>query len=495
MSESPTTAAVFIGVHLDADRVHVSAITEDGSLLAESSSAYTATVQPNAIKEHLELDPEIWWNATRLALGHLVSQIRGKVASPSQLKAVSVCGNPGDLVILDRNGNPLVAAILAQDARATDQVRSLNFHGQEHCELMGFQFKASDPLTKIAWIKENLPELYENAFFVHQADFVVGRLKGRPDVTEFSLAMKTGSDLLEETWPDWLDYDMHLGVRERLPRLVPLGEKVGTVSSKASSATGLPTGMAVVMGTTAATASFLASGAKQPGDFYTVLGSGMTINGISPKMIRDPHGLIRIFKLPGRIWFFAVESRTGAEWVNVWFTEGSFAELEIAAQKLLPTEYLAYPNVKKGETFPFNASSAEGFISPATDNRIVQFASCLQGTAMFERYCYQKLNHLAEIKESQGDIYSGGPWSGSDSWMQCRADVTGRVNRRMTGRGGAAFGAAMMAAMGGFYGSLEEAAEAMIKTESVFFPDPERVTRYNELYQSFRDLMEEQGYV
>lgn len=493
MSQTSTNPAVFIGVQLAADRANVAAVSESGEILVESSAPFSKPNTPS-VKGTFEINPEIWWDATRLALGHLIGQLRSKVASPSQLKAIAVCSNPGDLVLVDKQGSPLMPAILAEDARAVDQIKSLNYHGQEYCERMGFQFNARSPLAKIAWVKENLPELYENAYFVHQADFIVGRLKGRPDVTEFSLAMRTGCDLLEECWPDWIDYDMHLGVRDRLPALKHLGEKVGEICSKAASATGLPTGLPVVMGTTSQTASFLASGARQLGDFHTVLESGMTISGISPKMIRDPHGQVRIFKLPNRAWFFFVESRTGAEWVHGWFSEGTFPELESNVGDSLPTTYLAYPNARKGETFPFNSSSAEGFISPATDNRTAQFASCLQGTAMFERYCYQKLDRMAGTTENRGEIYSGGEWSGSDSWMQCRADVTGRINRRMVGRAGATFGAAMMAAMGGFFHSLEESAEAMLRSEAVFFPNPERVVQYSELYGNFCALMEEQGY-
>jgi sugar (pentulose or hexulose) kinase len=407
-------------------------------------------------------------------------------------------------VIVDHAGNPVIPAILPEDTRATDQVRSLNYHGQEHCNRMGFQFRADSPLAKIAWIKENLPELYENVCFLHQADYVIGKLKGKADVTEYSLAMKTGCDLSEENWPDWLDYDLHLGVRDKLPRLVSLGEKVGVVSQKASSATGLPTGMAVVMGTTSQTASFLASGAKQSGDFSTVLQKGMSISGISTQMMRDPLEQMLVYKLPGNKWFFSVESKTGAEWINVWFGQGSFSELELQAKPLLPTTYIAYPNVTKGELFPFNTNSAEGFISPATDNKLVQFASCLQGTAMFERYCYQKLDLMSSLPDGQstisnimstGDIYSTGEWSGSDMWMQCRADVTGRVNRRVVGRGGPAFGAAMIAAMGGYYKSLEAASEKMILPEAVFFPNPELISSYSDLYANFCNLMEEQGYL
>ncbi|MDR1054077.1 MAG: FGGY-family carbohydrate kinase, partial [Planctomycetaceae bacterium] len=403
--QSTSLPAVFIGVHLDATRVNVSAVSETGEILAETYSPF-APHNPITSRKHIEINPEIWWESTRIAIGSMINQLRTKVASPSQLKAISVCCNPGSLVIVDRAGVPAMPAILSEDSRAIDQVKSLNYHGQEYCNRLGFQFKPDSPLAKIAWIKENLPELYENVCFLHQADYIVGKLKGKADSTEYSLAMKTGCDLSEENWPDWLDYDMHLGVRDKLPHLVSLGEKIGTVSQKASSSTGLPTGISVVMGTTSQTAAFLASGARRAGDFSVALQKGMTISGISQRIMHDPLEQMVVYKLPGNKWLFSVESNTGAEWVNVWFGQDSFSELEVQAKELLPTTYIAYPNVTKGELFPFNTSSAEGFISPATDNKLAQFASCLQGTAMFERYCYQKLDVMASSPDGQSTISS-----------------------------------------------------------------------------------------
>ncbi len=495
MSTTPTQAAVFLGIHLAADRVNVAAVTENGVILCETHAPFAVQRHPVTVKGYSELSPEVWWDATRSALGQLINQLRSKVSSPSQLKAISVCGDPGPILVLDKRGNPLMPAILGDDVRAVDQVPSLNYLGQEHCKKMGFQFQADYAIAKISWIKDNLPELYENAYFAHPTDYILGMLKGEIDCTEYSIAMRTGCDLIDECWPDWLDYDLHLGVRDRLPKLVPLGRPVGKVNAKASSLTGLPAGIPVVMGTTSDTASFLASGARRQGDFYTILHDGMSISGISPKLINFSSGQIRSFKLPNHAWFFTTESKTGAEWIKVWFSDGAFTELEHQAQNLLPTDYLAYPNARKGETFPFVSGSAEGFISPATDNRVVQFASCLQGTAFFERLCYQKLDKLADAKGSQGDIYSGGDWSASDSWMQSRADMTGRVNRRMVGRAGAAFGAAMMGAMGVYFPSLAETAEAMISTEKMFFPRSELVGAYNEHFENFVTLMVEQGYI
>jgi len=494
MSQTPSQPAVFVGVNLTPDRVDVIAATEQGAVLAESSALFIQrNKNQNPKGGFLEEDAEIWWDATRMALGHLVSQLQ-KVSTPAQLKAISISGDPGALVIVNRAGNPIMPAILADDTRAYDYVKSLNFHGREHCSKLGFSFQAKDPLAKIAWLKDNNPEQYEDACFIHQADFIVGRLKGLPDVTEFSFAARTGCDLIDGCWPDWIDYDMYLGVRDRLPLLMHLGEKAGTVSAKASAATGLPDGMTIVMGTTSVTAAFLASGARREGDLHTILAKQLSISGISSTMIRSPQDHIQVNKLPSRKWTFSVSSQTGTGWITAWFPDGTFAELEPISADKLPCKYLAYPNVAKEETFPFVSSGAGGFITPATEDRKIQFVSCLQGTALFERYCYQKLSRLAGTTESPGDIYTGGEWSNSDVWMQCRADITGRVNRRMRGRSSAAFGTAMIAALGSTFSSLEEVADAMLAVDAAFFPNPEKNSQYLELYARFCDLMNEQGY-
>ena len=493
MSQATPQSAVFVGVNLTSDRVDTVAATEQGMILAESSAPILHRQNPLAKGGFLEEDPEIWWDATRMAIGHLVSQLQ-KTTSSDQLKAIAVSGDPGDLVIVNRQGNPIMPAILAEDTRAYDFVKSLNMYGRDHCTKLGFQFRAEDPLAKIAWLKDNDPKLYEDACFVHQADFIVGRLKGLPDATEFAFAARTGCDLIDGCWPDWIDYDMYLSARDRLPRLMHLGETIGTVSDKASNATGLPKGMAIVMGTSSVTAAFLASGARKAGDFHSVLEKQLTITGISSAMIRSPQDQIRVNKLPSRKWTFSVNSHTGTGWIAAWFPEGTFTELEPTSADKLPSRYLAYPNVAKEETFPFVSNSAGGFITPATEDRAVQFVSCLQGTALFEQYCYQKLKRLAGTTETSGDIYSGGEWSGCDVWMQCRADVTGRINRRMRGRSSATFGTAMIAALGSAFQSFEDVADAMLAVDATFFPNPEKHAQYLELYTRFCDLMNEQGY-
>jgi len=444
-------------------------------------------------KDFVEQPCESWWQATIYALVQLTRQLRDKGYNLGQLMGISVASQPGSIAILNRAGESLYPAIMAKDNRAEEQATRLNLIGQEHVRKVGCPFRSTDAIAKIVWFKETEPDLYENALFAHQADYIVGKLKGRTDITDSTLASTTGSDPGDNCWPDWLDYEMHLSVRERLPAIGQTGTHVGSVTNEAAKFTGLPAGLPVLLGCNSQTATFLGSGAKKPGDFFTIFDATIQIDGITRSMLRYPQNIIKMNRLPDMEWFFSTRTNTGTEWINVWFNEQFALDNIEKVEQLLPTRYLAFPNVRRGEVFPFYSNSAEGFISPATDDRLGQFAACIQGTAFVERMIYQKINDMAENSEL-GSIYSIGPWCRSDLWMQCRADVTERVVHRLPQTRGADFGAAIVAAMGTKFHSLEEASNAMLHIEKSFHPNPDRMVAFKEHYVEFLTTMEEQGY-
>ena len=484
---------LFIGVTLDDANVYAIAVSGDGQTAAEASCQLDLT-KNHPPKDCLEQPCECWWQATIHALGHLTSQLRNLGHASEQMMGISVSSPPGSIAIVSRAGESLYPAIMANDARAEEQARRLNLIGQGHVRKTGCSFRPTDALAKIVWFKEKEPDLYENAMFAHQADYVVGKLKGRIDITDPTLALTSGCDPCDNCWPDWLDYEMHLSVRERLPRIGQTGNQVGSVTSEAARLTGLPAGLPVLLGCNSQTAAFLSSGAKKPGDFFTVFDDTMQIDGISRCMLSYPQNAIKMNRLPDMQWFFSTRTNTGTEWINVWFNE-QFAKDSIGqVDQLLPTKYLAFPNVRRGEVFPFSSNAAEGFISPATDNRLAQCAACIQGTAFVERMIYQKINNLAENSEL-GNVYTIGPWCQSDMWMQCRADVTERVVHRLPETHGADFGSAMVAAMGTQFHSLEETSNAMVHLEQSFHPNSKRSAIFKEHYANFLATMEEQGYL
>ena len=147
----------------------------------------------------------------------------------------------------------------------------------------------------------------------------MGRLRGFWGLSDYSNALKTGYDLIDECWPSWMNQlDEHgVGlVTLTLPHVVQApGTRTGLLKKAAAAETGLPEGLQVIAGATDGTAAFLASGARQPGDYNTTLGTTLVFKGISTRICRHPQGLIYCHKLPGGLWLPGAASNTGTEWI------------------------------------------------------------------------------------------------------------------------------------------------------------------------------------
>ena len=266
---------------------------------------------------------------------------------------------------------------------------------------------------------------------------MVERLTGQPAISDYSNALKTGYDLIEERWPAWID--RHLGVVSRLPSVVAPGSPIGTVSSKAAAETGLPEGLRVVAGATDGTAAFLASGARRVGDYNTTLGTTLVFKGISSRICRHPQGVIYCHKLPGGWWLPGAASNVGTDWIGAMFPGADLPAMDSAAAERLPSQCVAYPLVLPGERFPFLAPEARGFFTPDLPGAADRYAACLQGVALVERLGYQVLDAAAGT--SGGEVYGTGGGSRSDvlDAMPGRRDRPGDPSarvRRVGVRGG-----------------------------------------------------------
>jgi len=484
-----TDSALFLGIDVGTGGVRALAVSERGEVVAESAVAFEPAVLAAQDGRH-EQPPEAWWEAVCRACGRLRDGFEAAGISLDRLAALSVDGTSGTLVALDGAGRPLRPALMYNDPRATAEAEQLNAACGDHCSKYGYRFASSFALAKIAWLQRHEPTVFhQTARFVHQADYIVGRLTGAADVSDYSNALKTGYDLVDECWPDWID--RRLGVADRLPRVVAPGTRVGTVSAEGAAATGLPEGLAVVAGATDGTAACLASGVRRPGDYNTTLGTTLVFKGISRRICRHPKGLVYCHKLPGGLWLPGAASNTGGEWIAAMFPGEDIEALDAAASRKLPTRYVAYPLIRRGERFPFLCQTAERFFVPEPKEPLERYAACLEGVALVERFAYDVLDEVAGT--SGGEVFSTGGGSRSDVWMQCRADVTGRVLHRPA-CGESAFGTAILAAAGSRYEGLAEAIENMVRIERTFAPNRAGTEHYDGLYRRFRSELEKRGY-
>jgi len=418
---------LFLGIDVGTGGARAVAVAEDGVVVAAATAAFDPAILVQPPDRH-EQPPEAWWKAVVEAVTAVVNELVKRSASIGwRMTAVAVAGTSGTLVALDRAGGALRPAMMYNDPRAAAVADDLNRFAADFCHNLGYRFNASCALAKIAWLQKHEPDVFsKTARFVHQADYVVERLTGRPAPSDYSNALKTGYDLVDHRWPAWID--LHLGVESKLPRVVAPGVPIGEVSPAAADATGLPAGLIVVAGATDGTAAFLASGGGRVGDYNTTLGTTLVFKGMSPRLCRHTDGLIYCHKLPGGWWLPGAASNVGTNWIAAMFPGVDVRGMDAAAAARLPINGIAYPLFHAGERFPFSAPDARGFCIPQFADPFDGYAAHLQGVALVERLGYQVLD--AATNASGGEVFATGGGSRSDVWTQCRADATGRVFHR-----------------------------------------------------------------
>jgi D-ribulokinase len=480
---------VLIGVDLGTGGVRAMAVDISGEVVASSAVSLEGATVADEGGIH-EQAPQFWWEATCQGLQALMGKLASAGIRTENLKGLAVDGTSGTVVFLNGAGEPLRPGIMYNDARSGEEAEGLNELAANFCEKLGYRFAASFALAKIDWVRRNEPVIFEKTVrFLHQGDYIEGRLCGEFGLSDYSNALKTGYDLVAEEWPDWIG---HLsGVRERLPQVVAPGTQVGQVGGTAAGQTGLPEGLPVVAGATDGTAACVASGVRRPGDYNTTLGTTLVFKGVSEKLGRHPEGLVYSHKLPGGFWLPGAASNTGGEWIEAAFLGADLSKMDAVALGRLPSACVAYPLARRGERFPFLSEGAEGFCIPEPEDEMERFAACLQGTAFVERMGYEVIDEVAGT--SGGEVFSTGGGSRSDVWMQCRADVTGRIVHRPTVPE-SAFGSAVLAAAGTVYGDVWTGVENMVRIERTFVPDGSRVARCEELYGRFREEIGQWGW-
>jgi sugar (pentulose or hexulose) kinase len=476
-----------IGIDLGTQGACAVAVTADGQVLAKAYQRLS--YEPAGLPEGwFEQDPRDWWAAVAICLRDLMQQI------PSQTRAcgISVDSTSGTILPVDTAGEPLHPAIMYNDRRSEALVQRVCNAGAELQTRLGYAFNPSFALPKLLWLEQERPELRaRTAHYLHAADYIVGRLSGEYTLSDTSNALKTGYDLQNFRWPDFIEEVLGIP-RDKLPRVLLPGQRMAQVSKSAAVDTGLPEGTPIFAGATDGTAAQFASGASQPGDWNSTLGTTLVFKGISKALVLDEQGRIYSHLHPEGWWMPGGASNTGAEWITRDQPGADPALLDRAAREFLPSPLLRYPLCKQGERFPFIQPSARGFLVGAPREPAEIHAAGLEGVAMLERLAYEMMAQIGlEVGEK---IFITGGGAHSAIWSEVRASLLGKVLVRPVVPE-TAMGAAVLAASGCWYGSLSQAASAVVKHGVVFEPRPDWIQLYSDQYQDWKGELVRRGWL
>ena len=393
-----------IGLDLGTTGVRAVAVDASGKILALGSATLPATKTTGARREQA---PEDWWNGCRTALDELSLKL-----DLSGGRAIAVDATSGTILPVDNHNRPLAMARMYDDADTGDLAAKIKRLAPRQSAAHG----ATSPAARaLEWVK--LPRLH---CILHQADWINGCLGATNWQTDENNALKTGYDPVLRSWPDWLrGFGLSPGM---LPEVVPVGTPIGHVSAQAAIALGIPEGITIAAGTTDGCATFLASGASEPGDASTALGSTIVLKLLSDRPIFAPELGIYSHRI-GDAWLAGGASNCGGKTLLQFFTAEQLATLEPSLNPAKPTGTDYYPLPSVGERFPV----ADAQLAPRLTPRPSSDAEFLQGIyeafARLEQTGYAKLAALGG--PALRSVRHAGGGSRSATWMILRAAALG----------------------------------------------------------------------
>jgi len=160
----------------------------EGELLASSYLEYS-TIHPEPT--WAEQNPNDWWNAFVAATKSLLSKSK---ISPGDILGLSFSGQMLGCLPVDENGVPLRPSIIWMDQRSVKQAEHIrNRLGEEqYYKTTGNRISPTYTISKILWLRENQPTIYERAYkFLQAKDYIIYRLTGK-FVTDYSDASLAG---------------------------------------------------------------------------------------------------------------------------------------------------------------------------------------------------------------------------------------------------------------------------------------------------------------
>jgi len=477
-------APYFLGIDIGTQGARVVLIDVEGNIAGSREEAFPLNNQSRE-----EQSPEGWWEACLRCLKMLFAALKSTI-DLKDIAAASVTSTSGTVIPLDEDDHPLHHAIMYSDKRSADAGVLCRQMAVLHHPDGYTGFNASSGLSKMVWFTETYPDKTKKiALWVHAADYITGKLSGCWGITDYTNALKSGYDLRNEVWPAYL-YE-HLPLKkEWLPEVVPSGTVIGTILSSLAGEFGLSKKMQIVAGMTDGCASQVASGAVNPGEWNTTIGTTLVVKGVTVKEIKDPEGRLYNHRHPEGFWMPGGASNTGADWVTKEFMD-NLDEMEKQASLLIPSGYLAYPLQQKGERFPFIAPEATGFL-PEGLSQAEQFTANMEGVAYIERYAFEMIEKLSGEKVKA--VFTAGGGSKNNTWLLIRSNVLNLPVYKMKNVTGAA-GAAILAASKTHFISLIEATGALTHIEKEVQPTKDLAAKYEQNYQQFIKLLQEKGFI
>lgn len=450
-----------------------------------------------------EQNPEDWWKATYTTIKDVITKSGIK---PTEIKGLGLSGQMHGLVLLDKNNKVLRPSIIWCDQRTDKECKQITeIIGKERL----IEITANPALTgftasKIMWVKNNEPHIYEKAAkILLPKDYVRFMLTGE-FATEVSDA--SGMQLMNIAERSWSEEVLEkLGIdKSLLPKLYESQEVSGTINKEAAALSGLEEGTPVVGGAGDQAAGAIGNGIVKPGIISSTIGTSGVVFAYTDKVTIDPKGRVHTFCHAVPNTWHVMGVTQGAGLSLKWFRD-NFCSSEKEAAALMDTDPyvllnkqaekvkpgcdgLIYLPYLMGERTPHLDPFARGvfFGLSARHSRRDMLRAVMEGVSYSLKDCMEIIKEMGiEVSE----VRASGGGGKSVLWRQMQSDMFNSEVVTINSTEGGALGVALLAGVGaGIYSSVPEACEAVIKKVTSQKPIKENTDIYNKYYKVYGNI-------
>ena len=240
-----------------------------------------------------EQDPEMWWTNAKLALSKIMAEADVK---GSDIKAIGISYQMHGLVCVDKQQKVLRDSIIWCDSRAVPYgEKAFKDLGSEKCLSHLLNSPGNFTAAKLAWVKENEPELFSDIYKVMlPGDYLAMKLSGEINTTISGLSEGMMWDFKEKRPAKFL-FDYYGFAEDTIADIVPTFAVQSVVSKAAAEETGLAEGTPISYRAGDQPNNALSLNVFNPGEIASTAGTSGVVYGVLGDVNYDPKSRVNTF--------------------------------------------------------------------------------------------------------------------------------------------------------------------------------------------------------
>lgn len=448
--------------------------------------------------------PDDWWKST-------VKSTRGVIRKAGidgkKIAGVGLSGQMHGLVITDGSGIPLRPSLIWNDQRTARQAQQIEVAAggkRKLISMVGNAAMTSFTLTKLLWVRQNEPKIYDRIkHLLLPKDYVRLKMTGEyvGEVSDMS-----GTLMLDQRTRRWSKkiISMFQIDSDILPPVVESHEVTGRLTPAAARTLGIAAGTPVVGGGGDQAAGAVGNGIVRKGLTSATMGTSGVVYTHSKEYRTDPASRVNTFCscVDGQWCMFGCVMAAGGsfQWLRNTLCDTELASarskgvdpyelMTAAAGKSAPGAggvfWLPYLT---GERTPHPDPLARagwiGISARTTRNELIR--AVMEGATF-------GMGDVVDLLSQRGanirQIRLSGGGAKSKFWRQMQADIYGKTCVTIDNDEGAAYGVALLAAVGaGEYKNITQACNTAIKITRTIKPQAKSKRLYKKLHEQYDRL-------